>query len=64
MERQYLVYKNLSDCSRGEWVLQSTKVGILGEAVHHHHNNLFVACLGKTHNEIHGDVCPESSWNW
>ena len=50
MERQYLVYKNLSDCSRGEWVLQSTKVGILGEAVHHHHNNLFVACLGKTHN--------------
>ena len=48
-----MINEDLCDHSWGERVHQRTQMGVYGELVNYHHDDLVVAYLFKPHNEIH-----------
>jgi hypothetical protein len=59
MEFDNALKERLSNGERSVWVAQGNEVRHLGEAVDDREHNRLAADLGKSFNEIHGNVAPD-----
>jgi len=63
MEAYDVVEQRLRDGESRVGVAERNEVDHLGETVHHCENNGLAADLGKTLDEVHGDVAPHGRRN-
>ena len=59
MKLKNIFDKKLRDHGKGEGVLQSTKVSILGYFLHYHHDDRLISFFWKSYDETHGNVNPK-----
>ena len=58
MKKEYLVHENFCNWRGGIWMVESTKMTIFGESIHHNQDYGLPSIFREPLNEIHWNICP------